>query len=203
MIQRLVVVLTLLVVAAISSGCASLDLEAGDYSLSKIGIGGGGGSWNDKKAKEIGLVDPRAPLPDADTTQYYLSLHNISMERDGEVYSYPIEFSPGRVVYMQVTPLITSRSVTSAEMFAVKDGFGVTLTLDGRGALIWTQMSGAYRAETLALMIDSKFRSFVQIEKFSTRSTITLDGPFTREEAEGILNFASYNTGRNWGDKIN
>lgn len=167
--------LMLLVAAAVGTGCGTSRSDLGMREKEKF---------------------------DGKVTQYYLTFHTFETQRDSASVTLPVEYEPGRIIYIDGRPLISSRSIRQAEPITVRDGLALRFSLDGHGTNQWSQLSGTHRGSLLVLMIDGRFRSFVKVRDFSSESTFELAGPFDPEEAEGIVKYAPVNYSRGPGDKI-
>lgn len=149
-----------------------------------------------------GLVLREKKSLDGDTTQHYLTFHSFDTQDDPNVHSTPIEYQPGRIIYLHPVPHLSSRYITKIETITVRDGVALRCFVDSAGLNQWTVLSGTYRDQLMVLMVDGKFRSFLKIRDFSKESTFELAGPFDPEEAAGIVQYAPVNYLRGLGEKI-
>ena len=155
---------------------------------------------NSSKRRKLGMKEKESY--DSKVTKHYLTFHTFETQRDPAAATFPVEYAPGRMIYLNARPLLSSRYISQAEQITVRDGVALRFSLDGSGTNQWSQLSGTYRQTLMVLMIDGEFRSFVKIRDFSSESTFELAGPFDPDEAAGIVKYAPVNYSRGPGDKI-
>lgn len=126
---------------------------------------------------------------------FYMTFLEFEKYRTDQNEMGELEYSPGKFVYVKPIPLLSSRNIVKIEPYSVTGGMGLRCFLDREGTTIWTQMSGTYRGEVVALMLDSQFRTFIKIPQFSNGDSFELSGPFKDDEAARIAAEAKSNYG--------
>lgn len=118
-----------------------------------------------------------------------LTLHKYFPNASGMDETITLFHSSGKPVHIVPIPALTSQHIQSISTYPVSDGLGLSIYLDPRGRMIWSQVTTDYYGQHMALVIDGQFRSLVKIPKSSGTGAFALDGPFTEEEAERLIAF--------------
>ena len=128
-------------------------------------------------------------LPGADES--ILSIHRYYPTINSQVHKgiVTLQHVSGKPVYVDSSPLISSKDIDYMETYPVADGVGLKIYLTTRGGNLWSQTTSEHYGSYLALVIDGGFRSLIKVPKSSSTGAFQLPGPFSETEAERLRNF--------------
>jgi preprotein translocase subunit SecD len=124
---------------------------------------------------------------------YILHIHSYTGRRTDENEMNSVEYTPGKFVYLDKKPLLTSINASGIEVIDRPRGKSLKLTLDGHGRTLWTQATARNRGKRLIVMLDKTYKGWISIERIEERGILVLPGPFSEEEVENIQDNAEKN----------
>ena len=128
-----------------------------------------------------------------DGRDYVIHLHAFSTKRTDKNEMNAVEYIPGKFIYPEKEPIISSPNISKIEVIQLATGKSLKLVLDGHGRTVWTQTTARLRGKQLVIMVDDKYRGWIRINRIDQSGVIVLPGPFSDEEVKEILDHAEKN----------
>lgn len=129
----------------------------------------------------------------AKSPDYILHVHTYTGTRTDENEMNSVEYVPGKFIYLNRKPLLTSINATGIKVIDRPRGKSLKLTLDGHGRTVWTQATARNRNKRLIVMLDKTYKGWITIDRIQERGVVVLPGPFTDEEVKNIQKNAEKN----------